>query len=74
MLLRFYHSDLSNLRDIDFKGKTADQLTNEEIKVIATRYNRGAGLSLTQIKKNLSYGQAIVKRLTLLQKLIAPSK
>jgi hypothetical protein len=61
---------LSSLKDVDFKGKKGSELTDEEIKVVGTRYNRGAGLSLEAIKKNLSYGQAIMKRKEELQNLI----
>jgi RHS repeat-associated protein len=52
---------LSDLRYVDFNGKTSSQLTEDDIKVIATRYNRGSGISLENIKKNLSYGNSIYK-------------
>jgi RHS repeat-associated protein len=61
---------LSALKDVDFKNKKGSELTDEEIKVVGTRYNRGAGLPLEAIKKNLSYGQAIIKRKEELQSLI----
>jgi hypothetical protein len=61
---------LSTLKDVDFKGKKGSELTDEEIKIVGTRYNRGAGLPLQAIKKNLSYGQAIMKRKEELQNLL----
>jgi hypothetical protein len=55
---------LSTLRQIDFANKPTTQLTADDIKVIATRYNRGPDLSLEQIKKNLSYGNSLYKHQT----------
>lgn len=52
----------SELRDIDFKGQRADELSVEEVKIIATRYNRGPHLRLKEIEKNMSYGKSISKR------------
>ena len=63
---------LSSLKEVDFKGKSASELSDDEIKVVGTRYNRGAGLSLEKIKENLSYGQAIIKRKSELETLIKP--
>jgi len=64
---------LASLKDVDFKGKSASELTDEEITVVGTRYNRGAGLSLEKIKQNLSYGKAIIKRKEELNNLITPT-
>jgi len=50
---------LSDLRDIDYSGMSAEDLGEEEIKVIATRYNRGPDLSLEKIMENLSYGNSL---------------
>lgn len=55
---------LSTLRKIDFASKPTTQLTADDIKVIATRYNRGPDLSLEQIKKNLSYGNSLYNHQT----------
>jgi hypothetical protein len=52
---------LSTLKQIDFGNKPTIQLTADDIKVIATRYNRGPDLSIDQIKKNLSYGNSLYK-------------
>ncbi|AFZ26635.1 hypothetical protein Cylst_4557 [Cylindrospermum stagnale PCC 7417] len=53
---------LAELRDIDFPGKGAAQMTLDDIKVTATRYNRGSHLSIEQIKRNLIYGEAIINK------------
>ena len=55
---------LSTLKQIDFANKPTAQLTAEDIKVIATRYNRGPDISLEQVKKNMSYGNSIYKHQT----------
>ena len=57
---------LSELRDIDFKGKISSHLTIDDVKVIATRYNRGPNLSIDKIRDNMSYGTFITKRKSLL--------
>lgn len=36
-------------------------LSQEQIKIVGARYNRGIGLSIERIKKNTSYGDFIVK-------------
>jgi len=53
---------LVQLRDIDFPCVGADQLTEEQISVIATRFNQGPDLPLESIQQNLSYGQAVLRR------------
>lgn len=53
---------LASLRDVDFRGKGAADLTAEEVAVIATRYNRGPDIPLAQIRLNLDYGIAILRR------------
>jgi len=53
---------LSDLRDRDFKGVSAPQLTMDQIEVIGKRYNAGAGPSIEKIRANLDYGKTITKR------------
>jgi hypothetical protein len=53
---------LRQLLEHDFPGGDGRTLTPEQIKVVGARYNRGMGLSLEQIRKNLSYGEALLKR------------
>lgn len=36
-------------------------LSTDEVRIVGARYNRGTGLSLDQIKQNMSYGNFIVK-------------
>lgn len=52
---------VSDLRDIDYRGIDAADLSKEEIIVIATRYNRGPDLSLDEINNDTSYGNAIYR-------------
>jgi len=47
---------LSDLRDIDYAGVTSSNMTDNQIRDIATRYNRGGGLSLEDIQNNTDYG------------------
>lgn len=62
---------LADLRDIDFQGKSADQMGLEEVKLTATRYNWGPDLSLEDIKKDTSYGNAIIDMESNIAELIA---
>ncbi len=50
---------LSTLKKVDFAGKSINQITADDVKIITTRYNRGSELSADEIKKNLSYGNHI---------------
>jgi hypothetical protein len=61
---------ISDLRDIDFKDKGASELTEDDVKVIGTRYNRGPNLGIDKIKNNMSYGEFIVSRKSILEELI----
>lgn len=63
---------LSDLRDVDFLGKTAGQLSDDDIKVIASRYNRGPHLSIEKIKENLSYGNSLFRHLTRISNALNP--
>jgi hypothetical protein len=63
-----------HLRDLalyDFLGIDTRKLTPDQIKVIGARYNRGAVLSLETIKKDLSYGEFILKMWQHLTKLLS---
>jgi len=50
---------LAALRDVDFAG--VNLLGDEQIRVIATRYNRGPEAPLSSIKSHSSYGDLIIK-------------
>ena len=50
---------ISDLRDMQYPNKKADYLTEDEMRVIATRYNRGPDLSLETISSDTSYGNRI---------------
>jgi len=52
---------LYDLKQIDFANKKTNELTEDDIKIIATRYNRGPDLSIQSINKNLSYGNSLYK-------------
>ncbi len=51
---------ISDLRDIQYPDMSAEEFTDEEILVVATRYNRGPDLSLEAIKQDTSYGARII--------------
>lgn len=53
---------LATLRDVDFAGRSAGDLGAEEIAVIAKRYNIGPDIPLAQVRLNLDYGIAILRR------------
>lgn len=61
---------LGDLRDIDFEGRGMDELSVEQIKVIATRYNRGPHLSQQEIRNDMQYGEAITNRKDILEELL----
>ena len=41
--------------------KSLPDLTDEQIRIVGARYNRGTGLSLERIKRNTSYGDFILR-------------
>jgi hypothetical protein len=53
---------LSDLREVDFPGRTATDLSPRDAEIIGTRYNFGPEPSLTTIEQRLSYGRAITRR------------
>ena len=59
---------LRQLADIDFAGK---KIGDEEMRIIGARYNRGPDLALDKIKKDTSYGNAILKRRDKLNSLLS---
>jgi RHS repeat-associated protein len=62
---------LNDLRNIDNPGKAGKDLGTEDIKVIGARYNQGPDKSLADVKKDLSYGESIIKRWSELDRLLA---
>jgi hypothetical protein len=59
-------SHLADLRDIDFPTARGGAMTLEQMRVVATRFNRGPDLSLAQIQTDMSYGQRVLDRFVLL--------
>jgi hypothetical protein len=51
---------LWQLKQIDFPDKAV--LGKSEIRIVATRYNRGPNLSLQAILQDTSYGDFIINR------------
>lgn len=51
---------IADLRDIDFPGKGADEWTADEIRVTATRYNRGPDLTRAEIEEDLDHGNDLI--------------
>lgn len=58
--LQIVAKHLSQLKQIDFPNATA--VGEYEIRIIATRYNRGPDLSLQSILKDTSYGDFIIQK------------
>ncbi|MCX7113924.1 MAG: hypothetical protein NTX45_28400 [Proteobacteria bacterium] len=52
---------LRKLIDHDGLQKIPPLLDMDQVRIVGARYNRGIGLSLEDIKKNMSYGNFIVK-------------
>lgn len=52
---------LRKLLDHDHLQKKPPHLDMDQVRIVGARYNRGIGLSLEDIKKNMSYGNFIVK-------------
>lgn len=52
---------LRKLIDHDGLQKKPPLLGMDQVRIVGARYNRGIGLSLENIKKNMSYGDFIVK-------------
>jgi len=51
---------LRQLIDHDKLQRYPPHLTFDEVRIVGTRYNRGIGLSLDEIRRNMSYGNFIV--------------
>jgi hypothetical protein len=51
-----------HIRQLVEHDKLSLPLSMESVHIVGARYNRGTELSLEQIKQDLSYGKAIVKR------------
>lgn len=58
--LRIVARHLKDLSEVDFAGHST--LGDEEIRIVASRYNRGPDLSLSAIKRDTSYGDSILRR------------
>ena len=52
---------LRQLLDLDGLQAHPPSLTDDAIRVVGARYNRGRGLSLAEIRKNTSYGDFLVR-------------
>ncbi len=64
---------LAQLKNIDFPDVPSSELTPEEMKVIANRYNMGSSLSLEEIEQ-YDYGIRFWDRLADMDKLLYPDK
>ncbi len=51
---------ISDLSEIDYPGIDAANLTDDQIRDIATRYNRGSSISLQEVQNNSQYGDAVL--------------
>lgn len=62
---------ISDLRDMQYPEKSADDFSEEEIRILATRYNRGPDLSLDKIKENTLYGDRILENRDMIEAALA---
>ena len=58
--IRIVAQHLRQLIEHDGFSKNLPHLTEEQVRIVGARYNRGIGLSLVQIKQNTSYGDFIL--------------
>jgi hypothetical protein len=66
--------DAQHLRQlVDHDGFTASLpvLTEDQVRIVGARYNRGTGRTLEQIRANTSYGDFILKIWARLTDLVA---
>ena len=52
---------LSDLKDVDYADIPPENMDDNMIRDVATRYNRGPDISLDKIHENTSYGDSISK-------------
>lgn len=67
-------SHLDRLRDIEAPGRPAAELTDEDVRIIGARYNRGPELTLTEIlttKQRTKYGDDLLAKRERVQRLLS---
>ncbi len=73
MSIMFAARHLAQLKNIDYPDIPSNELTLDEMKVIANRYNMGSSLSLEEIEQ-YDYGIRFWKRLADMEKLLYPDE
>jgi hypothetical protein len=61
---------LAQLKNVDFKDKDSEDLTEEDLSIIASRYNCGSGASLDWVKQHNGYGVNVTDRISKLIELL----
>jgi len=69
--LRLVSKHLSNLLKHAFPKINTSHLTDEQIKIVGARYNRGTGISLEALRRNTSYGDFLLKNKQRIYKLLS---
>ena len=64
---------LAQLKNIDFPHIPSDELADDDIVVIANRYNMGANVSIETIRQHY-YGQRFIDRMDVIRELLYPVK
>lgn len=59
--LRLVSKHLFNLLKHDFPKMSTRSLTDDQIRVVGARYNRGVGMPLESLRKDTSYGDFLLK-------------
>ena len=73
MSIMFAARHLSLLKNIDFPDVPSDELTPEDIIVIANRYNMGGNVPIETIRQHY-YGQRFMDRLYIINQLLYPDE
>ena len=61
---------LAQLKNVDFGDKNSEDLTEEELSIIASRYNCGSGASLDWVRQHNGYGVNVTDRISKLMELL----
>ncbi len=56
---------------MQYPEKSADDFSEEEIRILATRYNRGPDISLDKIKENTLYGDRVLENRDMIEAALA---
>jgi hypothetical protein len=73
MSIMFAARHLAMLKNIDFPDIPTDELTDDDVVVIANRYNMGGDVPIEAIRQHY-YGQRFMDRMDIIEKLLYPDE